>query len=915
MAWLNRIYNTLRPGGLGREVEDEVRLHLDLRARELERSGWSGEAAREQAARQFGNVTLEKERMRDMDIAGWFETIGKDVRYALRQLARNPGFTAVAVLSLALGIGANTAIFSVLNAALLRTLPVRNPGELVTMTDPTSTGSWIGSQTGQPRDFLTYPEFVALRDRSTMLSGVCAASAQTTPWQARIAGGSQEEVRGSLVSENYFSVFGIGAAMGRVFTAADAGGVGQEPYTVISYDYWQRRFGGSAAVLGTALRLAHAEVTVIGVAARGFHGENVAQGADLWVPIAMQPLVMPGRDWLHDNAAQPESKNMWLHVFGRRKPGVSVAQAQAEESALFRQIIAASYPATMRPETRKELMDQRIVVQDASTGVFDGRDTFARQLIILLAISALVLLIACANIANLLLARATARHREVGIRLSMGAGKGRLMRQFLTESLALSFLGGACGLAVAFAGSKALLMLLSQPDAPPQLGAAFDVRVLGFSIAITLLTAVLFGLAPAIRGTRVDINETLKETGRGVTAAGGRLTLAKGLVAAQVGLCLVLIVGAGLFLRTLWNLQSVSLGYPKERLLLLRVYGVTAGYEGNRLAALYHEIAARLGRLPGVQGVAFSENGLFGGTESGDPVDVEGFTPPPKGDRSARYDEVGPGYFSTLGIPLLLGREIGAHDTANSMRVCVINEAFAKTYFASRNPIGKRVTDLWGDKRIDMRVAGVARDARDHSLRDKVPPRFYAAVDHGIEGVPPSVYFELRTAGDAEQLLKAARKTVADINEDLPVVQARTLERALEQANAHARLIARLCAIFGAIALLLAATGLYGVLSYGVARRTNEIGIRMALGAGRGRVIGMILRETGVMIAIGMAAGIAAAAASTRLVAAQLYGLTAMDPETVAGAAALLAFVALLAAYIPAARAAGVNPVAALRHE
>ncbi len=349
------------------------------------------------------------------------------------------------------------------------------------------------------------------------------------------------------------------------------GAWGRTPYAVISYDYWQRRFGGSAAVLGTALRLAKAEVTVIGVAARGFQGENVAQGADLWVPIAMQPLVMPGRDWLHDDAAHPDLKHMWLHVFGRRKPGVSVAQAQAEESTLFRQIIAASYPASMRAETRKEMMDQHIVVRDASTGVFDSRDTFARQLFILLAISALVLLIACANIANLLLARATARHREVGIRLSMGAGKGRLMRQFFTESVALSLLGGACGLGVAFAASKALLMLLSQPDAPLQLGAAFDVRVLGFSIAITLLTAVLFGLAPAIRGTRVDINETLKETGRGVTTAGRRLTFAKGLVAAQVGLCLVLVVGAGLFLRTLWNLQSVSIGYPKERLLLLRV--------------------------------------------------------------------------------------------------------------------------------------------------------------------------------------------------------------------------------------------------------------------------------------------------------------------------------------------------------
>jgi predicted permease len=518
-------------------------------------------------------------------------------------------------------------------------------------------------------------------------------------------------------------------------------------------------------------------------------------------------------------------------------------------------------------------------------------------------------------VANLLLARATARYREVGIRLSIGAGKGRLIRQFLTESLLLSALGSAAGLMVAAGAVRILVLLLSDGPNKLHLATTFDWRVLAFTGGVTLLTGLLFGLAPALQGTRVDISESLKESGRNMTGAGKRMTFAKSMVAAQIALSLLLVVGAGLFLRTLWNLQSVELGYQKEKLLAVRVDALTAGYQEAQRPILYNEIADHLRVLPGVRGVTYSENGLFGGTESGDTVDVEGFVHKSKEDAHAAYDQIGPGYFSTIGMPLLLGREIEVRDTANALRVCVINEAFAKRFFAGRNPIGKHVIDTYGDGRLTLEVVGVAKDIRDHHLRGNVQERFYVSAAQGDGPIPPSIYFEIRTSADPTHALNAIRQTISRVDANLPILNARAVADLIDAQNSQPRMVARLCGIFGAIALLLAATGLYGVLSYNVARRTNEIGIRMALGAGHRSVIGMIFKETSVLIGTGMLAGIAAVFATTRLVASRLYGLTAMDPATIAIALGILGVVALIAGYVPAARAARVNPITALRHE
>ncbi len=915
MAWLNKLWNTIRPASLRRELDEELRLHLELRARDFERQGMSKEEARAEAARHFGNSTLQRERAREMDIAGWIETFFKDLRYAWRQLRRNPVFSIVAVLSLALGIGTNTAIFSVMNSVIFRSLPVRNPHELVMLTNPSESGSWSGMWDHE-RPWISYQEFLDLREHLTTLSGLCVAGSSLEEWQVRISGGEQEPMQGRLVSEEYFSVLAVQPAIGRVFQAQDATGPGKDPYAVIGYDFWQKRFAGSTDVLGTPIKLNGTTLTVIGVAAPGFKGETVAQNPDFWIPMMMQPSLYPGRDRLHEDPARSQEKIMWLHAFGRMKPEASLASVQAEVNVVFRGMMQAFYPSDLSPERKKEAFSQYLLVRDGRTGAFPGRDYVTSQLKIVLAVAGLVLLIACANVANLLLARATARQREVSVRLSIGASRLRLFRQFLTESLLLSGLGGAAGLLIALGASRILVQLLSRPDLPYDLPPTLDWNVLAFTAGITLLTGMLFGISPALRASRSNINVSLRESGPGVTHSGRRVNLAKVLVIGQVALSLILVVGAGLFLRTLWNLQAVALGYPKENMLQIQVDGMTAGYKQQALAGFYNEVADRMRTVPGVRGVAYSQLGLLNGGETRDPVEVAGYTPQRDEDRESRFDYISPGYFGVLRVPLLVGRDIGPQDTPTSQRVCVVNEAFAKHFLAGKEPIGRHFARNDDGKSIDAEIVGVVKDSRVTELRGKIPPRAYSPVNQAFLGeIRGSVVYEIRTAGEPKSVLAAVRKTILAVNSDAPIEFSWSMEEILSHKTLGESQIARLCSIFGALALLLAATGLYGVLAYGVARRTNEIGIRMALGAGRDKIVGMVLGETAWLVAFGLIVGVIGSAASTHVIAAQLYGLSRMDPLTIAVALVLLSAVALVAGYIPAARAAKVNPVLALRHE
>jgi predicted permease len=843
----------------------------------------------------------------------WLETVLRDVRHAFRQFARNPVFTAVAIASLAIGIGATTAIFSVMDAALLRSLPVGSPEELVILTDPNASGVSSGLTTGE-RHLLTFAEFAQLRDHATSFSGMYATEAELNLWHVSIAGGSVEQARARLVSEDYFQVLDIQPAIGRFFGRNDAKGHGQDPYAVISYDYWHRRFGGNPSVLGTSIRIGNADLTVIAVARRGFHGEAVGERPDIWMPAMMQPVVIPGRDWLTENISQNMEKTMWLQTIGRLRPGVTLRQAQTEADVLFRRIIENSYPTSLSPELRKQVLDQRLALHHASTGVLANRDDVSQQLFLLLGAAIVVLAIACMNVANLLLARGSNRSREMAVRLSTGASRGRLVRQFLTESLALSLAGASVGLLLAWGGSRALSTFLAGMRKGMDFQSVMDWRILAFTVGVAFLTGIIFGLAPAIRGTDINLAEGLRDTGR-TTASSGKLRLTKGLVVCQIGLSLLTVIMAGLFMRTLWNLQAVGLGYPKEKLLLITVDGVRGGYKGPQLSNLWRDLRSRIQALPGVQGVSYSINGLFSGSEADDEIAVEGFTPQNEDEKSSRFDVIGPGYFSTLGIPVLHGREVGPQDGPNAPHVVVINEAFAERFFAGLNPIGRHITETFDTRKDIMEVVGVAANARDHDLRGRVPPRFYVPGEQGMDGPNEWATFEIRTTSDPQLMVSPVRNVIVSAYPNLNPTNGHLLTEALDGIMVHPRMIAQLCAVFGLVGLLLAAGGLYGVLSYSAARRTNEIGIRVALGAGRATVIGMILRETAAMVAVGAILGIALTVACARLVAARLYALSTVDPLTIVIAVCLFGIVALIAASIPAARAAQVNPLVALRHE
>jgi predicted permease len=910
MNWLTRLRNAFRPR-FDAELEEEIQYHLAMRAQDYRQTGMSDREAAVEARRALGNSLQVRERMRDMDVAEWADSAVKDVRYAARQMVRSPGLTLVAILSLALGIGANTGIFSLLNAIVLSTLPVRNPGELVILSDPDSSGVAVGSNTGE-RNLLTYAEFEQLRKRLHVFDGMFASESSVSRYDGRINGGSRQEMRARLVTGGFFDVLGVSPVLGRFFMPEDDRVIGQAPYAVLSYDFWQRRFGGSPSVLGTNIRLGNATLNVIGVAGPRFSGESIGEKPDLWAPMMMQPLMRPGTDWLHENLSKDLDKVMWLHVFGRLKPGVTLAKAQAEANVVFKSIIETGYGTFLTEETRKGLLDQRLKLQPAAKGASTVRSQITQPLLILLAVVGLVLLIACANVANLLLARAAARSREMGIRVALGAGRWRLARQMLTESVLLAVLGAALGLFVGYGAVRLLLALSSVPEKAMDVNPSFDVRVLAFTAGVAIVTALLFGLIPAVRATRVDVNSTLKEGSRAVTAPGRRLSLAKVLVAVQVGLSLVLLVGAGLFLRTLQNLQSVQLGYAKDSIYQTRVDAQSAGYTEKTAVVLFDDLEKRLALIPGVSGVTYSENGLFNGTESGDQITVEGFVATRRQDRASRFDVIGPGYFSTIGIPIVLGREIGIGDLGRP--VIVINQAFAKTFFNGRNPIGRRVTSSFGDSKWNWEVIGVAADARDHKLRGDIAPRFYRPPAGGGY-VPTTVSFQLRTSRNPATVASAARRVIQEKDDNLPILNGRTVAEFVDRWVTGEKAIAELSAIFGAIALALACIGLYGVLSFGVTRRTSEIGIRMALGARREAVIGMILRETGWMIAAGIAGGLLAAAAATRLIASQLFGVTAFDPVTLSASVVMLVLVALLAALLPAHRASQVNPVNALRSE
>lgn len=837
----------------------------------------------------------------------------QDLRFGARMLAKAPGFTLVAVLTLALGIGVNTAIFSIVNALLLRTLPVQDPQRLAVIGDPSRVHSWSN---GSPRSDIfsvpLYKEFVAHNE-------VFSSLAATTNFAPRVtldnSGPNQapERAHARIVSGNYFETLGVPAAIGRVFTGDDDKAPGSDPYLVISFSYWTRRFHQDPAAVGRTIPVNGYPLTIIGVASPGFDGEVVGDLQDFWVPLMMEPQVQPGRDYLD------KIDTSTLLLVGRLKPGVTIAQAKAGMNLTFQQIAHSSFADRFDKDNRPGFEKLKIDVTSAAQGLSSIRKELEKPLWFLMGIVGLVLLIACVNVANLLLARSSARQTEIAVRLAIGASAGRVARQLLTECVLLAGLGGALGLLISLWATRALVWMVTG-SWTVRMNVSPDGRVLAFTAAASLLTGILFGLAPALRARRMQLFSVLKEGGRSAAAAGApRPSASRYLVAGQVALSVLVLFTSAILVRSLKNLQAFNTGYQRDKLLLLRVDGATAGYKGQRWNDAMNELLERLGHLPGATAATLSNNGLFSGSESADGIIVQGYTMADKNDKTAYDDGVGPNYFSTIGVPMLLGRDIGPQDTATSPLVCVINETMAHFYFKDANPIGRHIAfddEKVRDKLIE--VVGVARDVHDHGIRDDVHRRFYIPATQAPEdiyGGLTSPNFIVRASGNPSALLDSARKIVHDFDPNLQVTDASTANELVDNSLTDQIAVANLSGLFAGLALLLACIGLYGLMSYSVAGRTREIGVRMALGATRSKLVALVLREAMTMVVVGVVLGIPIAIAASRAMRTLLFEVTPVDPLSLVVTAFVLLLVAGFAAFMPARRATKVDPMVALRYE
>ncbi|HKT24182.1 MAG TPA: ABC transporter permease [Terriglobales bacterium] len=837
------------------------------------------------------------------------ETLFQDIRYGFRMLAKSPAFTAVAVLTLALGIGANTAMFTFVNALMLKSLPVKSPQELVIVGDPALVND---RQNGTPEtNYFSYPLYRELRDNNEVFSGLLAAGSQhhIEVDSSSVGGASDEVISGRLVSGNYFSVLGVDAAAGRLLTTNDDTAENANPVLVLTYGYWQRKFALSPAIIGKEIRLNGYPFTVVGVTQPNFRSDVVGDQIDVFVPITMQQEIIRGTKLLKNPNAS------WLSVIGRLKPGITVEQAKANLTVVLQQALKGSYGASITEQDRKDIAQEGIKVAAGGSGLSEFRGDYETPLFLLMGIVGLVLLIACVNVANLLLARATARSKEIAVRLALGASRGRLLRQLLTESILLALCGGACGALLAIWGVRLLVKVFGSGDAA-SLPMSPDVRVLVFTSVVCILTGIMFGLVPSLRSLKVQVSPTLKDSSAAAREPRSRLGWGKGLVAGQVALSLLVLFAASLLVRSLQKLLTQNLGYDSGHIIVASVSPSAVGFEGERFRNLATQLADRLATIPGVRGVSYSRNGILSGSETNNQLIVPGFTSNERQGRDANEDEVGDDYFDIMGVPILLGRAIGPQDTLTSTRVAVINQAMMKHFFHSENPLGRQFEiDDPKEKGKPFTVIGVSKDTKDHGyfLREAVPPRFYFAFQQ--DATPLRLVYELSTQGDPNAVLASVRKVIKDAAPELPLTSVHTVRQNLEQDLDSQIVLARLSTFFAGLALLLACVGLYGIMSYAVAGRTREIGVRIALGAGRTDVLELVLKEGMWLVGVGLALGIPISLAGGRLLHSFLFGMRSTDPISLLLVIALLSVVAAAAALVPARRATKVDPVVALRYE
>jgi predicted permease len=903
---------------LARDVDEELAFHLETRVQGLIASGMTPDAARREAVRQFGDlesvrrscVTMDEQREYSMRRANFVSELTQDLAFTTRTLRRSAGFTGLVVGALAIGIGANTAIFSMIDAVFVRGLPVSHPEQLVAVGDPTRINSHSG---GTPRtDLLSVPLYRDVRDQNDVFSGVLA-SGRTDRLDVRIgtAATGLEHPRGRFVSGNYFSLLGVGAVAGRTFDAsADSVTTGDAAVT-ISYGYWVRRFHGDRSAVGQTIIIDDARFTIVGVTPPGFTGEIVEQQPDMWIPLGMHDIMRPHQPALRDRFTS------WLLLMGRLKPAVTLDQARSEIGPLVsRDIVTHASPMVASGFLQGH---PKTWVSSGAKGFSRVRSTFEAPLVTLMIGVALLLCIICANVANLLLARAIARGREMSVRLALGANRGRLVRQLLTEAAVLAALSALAGLVVARAASRWLIGLAAGGGALG-IGGGLSPTILAFTLAVSVLAVAVFGLAPALHASRVDLASTMRSgaqpgasgsLGRGVR----RRPLGSLLIAGQVALSIVLLVGAAILVRSLRNLRETDLGFDRDHLIVADLDIGSRGYVGTPLATLVHSLRDKVAAIPGVVGVTYSENGIFSGSDSHTTIELPGFSVRSPDDTTVAYDNVGPNYAAAIGGRVVAGRDLTADDENKPARTALVNRGLADFYSPHENAIGKYIH--FNDS-IAVQIVGVIADVRDHGLTGRLDRRLYFPYVHTDTnsnqlGTVGALRLEVRTAGDPSALVDQIRKAIVSIDPSLPIDGVAPLTALIADYIRQEILLARLATAFGVLALALAAIGLYGVMSYSVVRRTGEIGLRAALGAQRRDIVRLVLTDAMTLVVAGLLVGLPLSISLMRLLGAQLHGVGTADPASIVLSVTVLVASAIVAVLVPAFRAARVAPIVALR--
>ena len=910
-----------RRGQLEAEMEAELGFHLDQLTDDLIRAGLSPREACRRARIALGSTVVHKDGMRHSLGLRLLDDLSGDLQYAGRRLSRSVGFTVVATISLAFAIGANTTIFSLAKQLLYERLAVPHPTDLRLL-------AWTGTEkhvavhhiwgdyTELPAGRVTsssfsYPAFLQLRAQDRFMDGLFAF--KVTGMNATV-GGNAEQAQVEMVSGNYYSELVVKPEVGRAISASDDAPAGRSPVAIISYGLWERAFAKSPAAIGQVIKLNEVPLTIVGVNPRSFTGAKSTQRSpDIFVPMGMQPLVAPHGD---AGSLLTDTKEWWVNVMGRLKPGLSNTAAETELDGQLSAVVRATMP--VRPQEDIPRMDLR----DGSRGMFTQQREFAKPMAVLLTMVGFVLLLACANIANLMLARGTQRQREMSVRMALGAGRARIARQMLVESLVLAAMGGVGGLVIGYFGSALLPLLMENSWEKSQFTVHFDWQVFAFTAAVTILTGNLFGLAPAFAATRATVSTGLKESSSSVTRRrkgwGG-----KSLVGFQVALSTLLVIGAGLFLRTLAALNSVDVGFRTDHLLLFEISPPQKLYPAGKDIALHTRLIEAFAAMPGVEAVTPSWVAYIAGEVNRQDFAQEGAVPEKDKDDAEDFNVVGNNFFTMMRIPILAGRSFGSQDTSTSDKVGIINASLAKARFPNQNPIGKRFnvgthdSDGHGVKAGPewIQIVGVCADTRYNSLREEQPPPQYFLPFVQQKEVGGSLNYMIRTRARPEDIVPVLRKVVQQQDPDLPITDVRTQEQQIAATMQTERIFVAMTSSFGMLALALAAVGIYGVMAYSVANRTNEIGIRLALGALPRQVLAMVLKEAAWISAAGIAVGVVAALLLARLVKSMLYGLEPADPLSLFTGAALLIVVGLAASWLPARRAASVQPIEALRHE